>query len=200
MGWMLTRFQLVTKSMGSKAILFLSESVRSFVGRAVFVVLSILFIGSSSLLAAEKIYEKPTEFLKRNFGGIPKTQAITLDEQQFKELKKILGSRETPKKIRYWKSENKIAWVLNKKGKSEPITTGFIVREGQISELKVLIYRESHGWEVSRPFFTKQFTGASLDGKKLSTKVDGVVGATLSVNALKKLAAAALYLSQQVEK
>ena len=101
------------------------------------------------------------------------------------------------KRIRYWADDGKTAWILDEIGKTEPITTGFIVRGGKLAEVKVLIYRESHGWEVSRPFFTKQFVGASLKGDKLSTSVDGVVGATLSVRALTKLSAAALYLSQQ---
>lgn len=185
--------------MVSSIILPSMHSVRSLLGRAAFVVFLVCFPCSHSS-AADRVYEKPTAFLKRCFGSQPKTQAITLNGEQYKQLKEILGSRQTPKKIRYWRVGDKIAWVLNRDGKSEPITTGVVVKDGKIAELKVLIYRESHGWEVSRPFFTKQFKGASLEGKKLSTKVDGVVGATLSVRALKKLAAAALYLSQQVEK
>ena len=160
----------------------------------------LLSLLSCSLSAADKVYEKPTEFLKRSFGTPPKTQAITLDAQQLKELKSIIGRNKFPKKIRYWGSGGKLAWILERKGKNELITTGLLIDDGKILELKVLVYRESHGWEVARPFFTKQFTGASLDGNQLSTKVDGIVGATLSVNSLKKLAAAALYLSQQVEK
>jgi hypothetical protein len=52
---------------------------------------------------------------------------------------------------------------------------------------------------VSRPFFTRQFVGAKLAGGRLERDIDGIVGATLSVRALTRLSAAALYLSQQVD-
>lgn len=173
--------------------------VRSFFGRAAFFVLAITFLGSF-VSAAEKVYEKPSTFMTRHFGAIPQTQVITLSGTQSKQLKSILGHKYATKKIRYWQANGKAAWILEEKGKSEPITTGIIVKDGKISELKVLVYRESHGWEVTRPFFTKQFVGSSLDGKVLNKKVDGIVGATLSVRALKKLAAVALYLSQETGK
>ena len=174
-------------------------TVRSFFGRAAFAVLAITFL-STFVSAADKVYEKPSAFMKRHFGAVPKTQVITLSGAQSKQLKSILGHKYASQKIRYWKVKGKTAWILEEIGKSEPITTGIIVRDGKISELKVLVYRESHGWEVTRPFFTKQFVGTSLDGKVLNKKVDGIVGATLSVRALKKLGAAALYLSQETGK
>lgn len=102
--------------------------------------------------------------------------------------------------MRYWQSGGKTAFILDEIGKSKPITTGVIVKSGSISELKVLVYRESHGWEVSKPFFRKQFVGASLDGKRVDKRIDGIVGATLSVNAMKKVGAAALFLSTQTGK
>lgn len=154
-------------------------------------------MASQAAHAAEKTYEKPSEFLTRHFGRIPKTRVLSIDGTRQKKLAAILGHRYGEQRVRYWAEGGKTAWILDEIGKTEPITTGFIIRGGKISEVKVLIYRESHGWEVSRPFFTKQFVGASLAGTRLSKPVDGVVGATLSVRALTKLGAAALYLSQQ---
>ncbi len=151
-------------------------------------------------VAATKVYEKPSDFLERHFGSIPKTQVIDLDKADQTVLKKILGHQPESRRIRYWQSGGKVAWILNEVGKTQPITTGFIVSGGKIVEIKVLIYRESHGWEVSRPFFTRQFVGASLkDGKKIDRSIDGTVGATLSVRALTKLSTAALYLTEQVD-
>jgi len=175
------------------------KSVRSIIGRAAFAVLAIAFL-CTFVSAAEKVYEKPSVFMKRHFGTLPKTQVITLNSAQSKQLKSILGHSYSAKKIRYWQGNGKTAWILEEVGKSQPITTGIIVKAHKISEIKVLVYRESHGWEVTRPFFTKQFVGSSLDGKTLNKKIDGIVGATLSVNALKRLSAAALYLSQQTGK
>ena len=173
--------------------------VRSFFGRAAFAVLAMTML-TSYVSAAEKVYEKPSTFMKRHFGALPKTQVIALTSTQSKQLKSIFGHKYESTKIRYWQANGKTAWILDEVGKSRPITTGIVVRAGKIVEIKVLVYRESHGWEVTRPFFTNQFVGASLNGKTLSKRVDGIIGATLSVNALKKLSAAALYLSQQTGK
>lgn len=153
----------------------------------------------SPAIAAEKIYEKPSAFLDRHFGGVPKTRVLELTHDQQTDLKKILGHDYDQKNIRYWQEHGKTAWILSEIGKTEPITTGYVIKEGAIVETKVLIYRESHGWEVSRPFFTKQFVGARLKGDRVSREIDGIVGATLSVRALTKLSAVALYLSQQLE-
>ncbi|QQL44161.1 FMN-binding protein [Sulfuriroseicoccus oceanibius] len=174
----------------------LSRSVLPLLGRAFVLCWCVMSVGVAG--AQEKVYEKPSAFMKRHFGGVPKTQVLKLNAKQSAGLKKIFGHKYPEKKIRYWQGNGRTAWILQEIGKSEPITTGVVVRNGKISELKVLIYRESHGWEVTRPFFTKQFVGASLKGDRLSTRVDGIVGATLSVNALKKVGAAALYLTQQV--
>jgi len=65
----------------------------------------------------------------------------------------------------------------------------------------VLVFRESRGDEIRYPSFTEQFTGATLNNKqKLDRRIDGISGATLSVNALRKLAAVALQLSDYVMK
>jgi len=175
------------------------KSVRSIIGRAAFAVLAIALL-CPVVSAAEKVYEKPSVFMKRHFGKLPKTQVLALSRAQAKQLKSIIGRSYPSKKIRYWQANGKTAWILEGIGKSELITTGIVVKADKLTEIKVLVYRESHGWEVTRPFFTKQFEGATLDGEKLNKKIDGIVGATLSVNTLKKLSAAALYLSQQAGK
>ena len=41
--------------------------------------------------AAEKTYEKPSAFLTRHFGGIPKTRVLSLSGTQQKQLAGILG-------------------------------------------------------------------------------------------------------------
>ena len=48
-------------------------------------------------------------------------------------------------------------------------------------------------------FFTNQFKGLTLDEQSnLSGRIDGISGATLSVNALRNLARFALYLDRAV--
>lgn len=175
------------------------QSVRSLVGRAAFVFL-VIAIFNQPLQAADKIYEKPSSFLTRTLGSIPKTQILELDRTQKNELKKIFRHSYKEKKVRFWQSAGKTAFIVDEIGKTKPITTGVIVRNGKIVEIKVLVYRESHGWEVSKPFFTKQFVGATFSDRKLDQRIDGIVGATLSVNAMKKVGAAALYLETQTAK
>ncbi len=150
------------------------------------------------MMAATEVYEKPSEFMKRHFSSIPKAGIIVLDKTNHKQLKRIFSHRYKDKQVRYWRAKGKTAWILNEVGKSQPITVGVVIEGGKVLEIKVLVYRESHGWEVSKPFFTKQFKGARLSDRKLDIPIDGIVGATLSVNAMKKVAAAALYLTAEV--
>lgn len=149
-------------------------------------------------VAAEKTYELPLEFIHRQLGQTPKAGVMELTAERQAQLKRILGHDYPTQRLRYWSQSGKHVWVLDEIGKTEPITAGVAVQNHAITELKVLIYRESHGWEVSRPFFSKQFTGASLAGSKLDRGIDGIVGATLSVRALTKMSTAALYLDSQV--
>ena len=67
------------------------------------------------------------------------------------------------------------------------------------SQLKVLTFRESRGWEVKHTFFTRQFDNVGINqDQQLDKHIDGISGATLSVRALKKVARIALYLEQQL--
>ena len=62
----------------------------------------------------------------------------------------------------------------------------------------ILTYRESRGYEVRHDFFTRQFKGAALKGDKLTNRIDGISGATLSVWAVTNVSEWALYLHEQV--
>jgi hypothetical protein len=153
------------------------------------------FISVSSL-AADKTYLSPKNFLKTVFkGDLPKPDVLWLDTQLRSVLKKITGNRYPGVRIRFWKKSNRTAWILEEIGKYEPITVGVVINNRKLELLKVLIYRESHGWEVRHPFFTNQFIGLGLTSQfGLSSSIDGISGATLSVNALKSIAAVALFL------
>lgn len=53
---------------------------------------------------------------------------------------------------------------------------------------------------MKHPFFTDQFQDAQLtEGLRLDQTIDSIAGATMSVDALKKLGRLALYLDQQVQ-
>ena len=74
-----------------------------------------------------------------------------------------------------------------------------VVSGGEIIKAKVLIFREIRGWEIKYPAFTRQFIGASFDGKELSQNIDGISGATLSFWAMTKIAKIALFLDQYIK-
>lgn len=96
---------------------------------------------------------------------------------------------------RYWQEGEKTVWILEEIGKEEPITAGFVIDQSKVSQVSVLTYRESRGWEVRYPSFLKQFVNAVLnEDLQLSQSIDGISGATLSVSAMKKMARLALYL------
>jgi hypothetical protein len=148
----------------------------------------------------ERVYKQPSEFIKSAFGGkIPETSVLNIAGDVKSRAKAIMAHNYGESRVRYWKQGSRSVWILEEIGKTQPITTGLLVENGRIKSVEVLIYRESHGWEVSKPFFTKQFSNASLkSGDKLSTDIRNIAGATLSVRALTKLARLALYFDSQV--
>lgn len=163
--------------------------------------MSALICGAPGAMATEANDAKEA-FLKSSFEtGIPMSKVLWLTKNLKPQVKKILKHAYPALRVRYWQNGTRTAWVLDEIGKYKPITVGIVVQDGAIERLKVLTYRESHGWEVRHDFFTRQFIGARLPKPhKLDRKVDGISGATLSVRALKKLAILALFLDQKVQK
>ena len=150
--------------------------------------------------AAEDVYLTQERFLQDAFGTEPPAkQTLWLTESLRPAIKDIMGHRYPLLRAPYWQQGNRTAWVLEEIGKYKPITTGLVVEGDALVSIQVLVYRESHGWEVKRSFFTDQFKGLQLEDEyELSSHIDGISGATLSVNALTRLAKLALFLHQQV--
>lgn len=150
----------------------------------------------------EEIYLAPDTFISESFENAPpKASLLWITKDLKPEIKEILGHDYPALRIRHWLSDGRSAWILEEIGKVKPITVGIVVEDDKIVRLKVLIYRESHGWEVKHNFFTDQFTEAALTEKlRLSKNIDGISGATLSVNALKRLGTLALFLHQHASR
>jgi FMN-binding protein len=164
------------------------------------VVINLLFLGIS--VHAKGVYLEPEKFINDVFeGNPPKPDKLWIKKDLKKEIKNIMGHDLNVIRIRYWKDETKTAWILEEIGRDKPITVGLVVKDEKIEKVNVLIFRESRGWEVKYPFFTDQFKQASIDKENLlDRKIDGISGATLSVNALTKVARLALFLDKQVNK
>jgi hypothetical protein len=146
---------------------------------------------------AESVYQEPGEFVAAAFGGTtPASKALWITDEIRQETRKALGYDLKQLRIRYWQDAHRSVWILDEIGKDLPITTGVVIESGHIKDIKVLVFRESRGWEVRYPFFTNQFSGARLNAKhKLDTRIDNISGATMSVNALKHQARLALLLT-----
>lgn len=157
-----------------------------------------LFAGGGIPLFAEDVYLEPEAFIEQSFAEEPEQKVIWLNRELKESIEDILDHGYKGLRIRYWKAGNRTAWILEEIGKTEPITTGFVIEDGVLQSMEVLIYRESHGWEVRYPFFRNQFKGTGLtEERKLDQNIDGISGATLSVNALIRLSRLALFLHEK---
>ena len=164
-----------------------------------FLALTILCLATTTAMARD-VYQQPQEFITQVFAGNPpQPQLLWITKTLNQDIQEILGHELGVLRIRYWQHGGKTAWILEETGKEQLITTGLVVNNGKIDQLKVLIYRESRGMEVRHPFFTDQFKDAYLQtNKQLDRSIDGISGATVSVRALTKLARLALFLHHHV--
>ena len=158
----------------------------------------LLALACSSLLA-RGVDQEPEVFLAEAFAGdVPEAEVIWLTGERKAVVTELLDHSYPALRVRYWRRDGRSAWVLEEVGKEQPITVGLVVNEGQLERIKVLVFRESRGWEVRHPFFTEQFRNARLDPRRnLDRPIDGISGATLSVRAMKKMATLALYLDAE---
>lgn len=149
---------------------------------------------------AENVYQQPEEFIKETFEGLPpEPETFWIDKEIRPKVNEIMGHKYPVFRTKYWRRGGRTVWILEEIGKVKPITTGIVVSGGEVERLKVLIYRESHGWEVRHDFFTDQFKQAALeDGYRLTKTVNNISGATMSVDALINLSKLALFLNKQV--
>lgn len=151
--------------------------------------------------AARGVYLTPEEFLGEAFpAAVPEPRTLWLSVQLKQRAEQVLGHPPGQLRVRYWRTGERTAWILDEIGKTHPITFGVVVEGGAIAAIRVLEFRESRGDEVRHPFFTRQFEGVSLSGDdaRLDRDIDGISGATLSVWAMRKVARLALLLHGEV--
>jgi hypothetical protein len=155
-----------------------------------------LLLSPLRVRASETLLE-PDRFVAEAFGGsAPATQTLWLDDALQARIEPVLGHRYPRARLHYWRSGARVAWVLDEVGKEFPITAGFVVDGDRIDSTRLLIYRESRGDEIRFPAFLKQFQGRRLRANgQLEGRIDGISGATLSVDAMRRMASLALTLS-----
>ncbi|MGV6851879.1 MAG: FMN-binding protein [bacterium] len=147
-------------------------------------------------------YLEPETLINQFLGdSIKKPQTLWLKKELKEQVKNILGHPYPGIRLKYWRNKQQSLWILDEIGKEQPITVGIIIENQKIKQLRVLIYRETRGFEVHNTFFSQQYVDAMLTEKnKLDRHIDGITGATLSVQALNKLARLALFLDRTTEK
>src|SRR3989304_1217428 len=164
--------------------------------------LILLFLTVPDQGYGREYYLTPEEFLQQTFAGRKAGMAkVWIKGDLKKAAKEILGHDLNMLRLSYWELDGRTAWILEDIGKEESITMGFVVNAHRIEQMEVLAFRESRGWEIRYPFFKDQFRGAGLeiDDKKLDRKIDGIAGATLSVEAAIRPARRALVLHDFVQ-
>lgn len=150
---------------------------------------------------ADRVYQQPDAFVSEAFAGqVPAPAVLWLTGDLKAEVRAILDHDYPALRLRYWGQDKRSVWVLEEIGKELPITVGIVVENNRIAQMRVLVFRESRGWEIVSPAFIRQYLGATLktpQGNKapqLDRGIDGISGATLSVRALSKLSRMALLL------
>ena len=146
------------------------------------------------------VYQEPEAFINDVYGQAPpKPDKLWISGDLKDAIIDIMDHDLGVLRLRYWLKDGRSTWILEEIGKERPITTGIVVNNDQIKQIKILVFREIRGWEVRYPFFTDQFKGAVLTkDHELDRHIDGITGATLSVNAVTKLARLALLLHDRV--
>tara|TARA_B110000438_G_scaffold281218_1_gene307176 strand:+ start:224 stop:766 length:543 start_codon:yes stop_codon:yes gene_type:complete len=162
-------------------------------------IIAILLLLTVSSLSARGIYQTNENFILEVFTNTPpENSSIILSGDVREKVSTILGHPYGGLIIKYWEKEGRTAWILEEIGKTEPITFGIVIKNNKIEKIKVLAFRESRGWEVRYPAFTKQFNGVGLDNDKLDKRIDGISGATLSFWAMTGVSRVALFLHQHL--
>ena len=155
-------------------------------------------MGACSILFAAT--QEIEGFLLAHVSDASKPKSLWLTGDLKNRVLEALG--QAPKKIRekYWAEGDRRIFILDQIGKIKDITAAWIIKHGKIVEAKVLVYRETRGQEVEFPFFTDRFKGVGLknDGE-LDQHIDSISGATMSVDAMKRMARQALVMSQHLD-
>ncbi|MEC8848376.1 MAG: FMN-binding protein [Pseudomonadota bacterium] len=169
--------------------------------------LSAAIIGNASAAKEDRFafyfyFHEPEDFLSESFNGNPPAPAVLQFDNSNKEVVREVFERYYPApRIRYWSADGYTAWIFDDVGKEgyQPTTSAFLVKDGQIIDARVLVYRESRGQEVGEEFFLEQLEGARSNGKRLTQEVDAITGATESVYMMQRMARTAIALDGLVD-
>ncbi len=156
-------------------------------------------------MASAEVYLTESQAVKI---AIPKADAISVDRKQLSEVQR--SELQTRSGLRFPERQYKFfvgrsaqghitgyAVIMNEIGKEEHIT--FIVGvtpQGQVSDVAIMEFRESRGWEVKEKRFLRQYRGKkSTDPVEVDRDITNYTGATLSTHAVTRGVKKALLLT-----
>jgi hypothetical protein len=144
--------------------------------------------------------EPAPEFVEELFKGhVPTGGSLVVSGEAARVSADLLGHTYPRREVQYWRDASRAVWVLDANGKHGLITAAFVVEDGEIRDSKVLSHREIRGKGIQSRRFLRQLRGARLDPRgRLTRRVEGVSGATISYGAVKNMARLALHLDAEL--
>lgn len=112
---------------------------------------------------------------------------LSFTDEDKDQIKELAGVRQRTDEQKFWKVKKDgelVGWfaVDDVIGKHEYITYGVALDlAGNVLDVEILSYRETHGHEVRNAVWREQFVGKSInDSLKLGKDIENISGATLS--------------------
>ena len=112
---------------------------------------------------------------------------VTLTAEQREAISKLAGTRQRWKSQVVWRAEHEgrpVGWFVVDEvvGKHEFITYAVgIAPGGVVKGIEILVYRETHGFQIREADWRKRFVGKSIkDPLELDADIPNITGATLS--------------------
>ena len=160
----------------------------------------------ANLIVANGIQERTESIIKSEFG-----ENIKITYSKFQIEENVKSQIELASKQRFF-SETIFVWSItsndtlqalglmdNVYGKAQPITfLTIFTLDGKIHSNHIIKYREEHGGQVANEDWNKQFVGMD-NNSDINSNVDGISGATISVNAVKKGVQKLLLLIENIQ-
>lgn len=158
-------------------------------------------------MGQEDVYLTPEEAAKLMFPDSDhiRSEVITITDDQKRRIEERIGWHfpettfdcyigETNGKVDGW------AFIQNTIGKHKPMTYMVGVDpEGEVTNVEILVYRESRGSEVRKKRFNYQYNGKTIyDPIRINRDVINITGATMSVRSMSAGVKRVLVLAEEL--
>jgi hypothetical protein len=157
------------------------------------VVLVVVSLGTSPRAAADRVYLSVDQALANAFpAGVTVTRKVVwITAEQAAEIERRAGSPLPRRVVQGYEGRRGdqvvgYAFVDDVIGKTEPITYMVtIAPDATVMRLDLLVFRETHGYEIERSSWRDRFRGKRLGSDlRVGRDIDKITGATLSCRAV----------------